>query len=124
MVLAVHLFMDINKYNKPILFAILTLPTVYIFAPMIELFPIALGLKIVFVSSFLISLSFGLILPVFHQQKRKNKLQFITGFTALIVFILATYNSDFSVDKKFPNSLVYIQIKISMKPIGVRTIII
>ena len=109
MVLAVYLFMDINKYNKPILFAILTLPTVYIFAPMIELFPIALGLKIVFVSSFLISLSFGLILPIFHQQKRKNKLQFITGFAALILFILATYNSDFSVDKKFPNSLVYIQ---------------
>ncbi|CAL2102476.1 Peptidase_M28 domain-containing protein [Tenacibaculum sp. 190130A14a] len=109
LILSILIFMDIKKANKSLLFAIIGIPTVYIFSPMVELFPIALGLKILFVASILTILIIVFLLPIFHEQKQKNRLQSITGFATIIVFILAFYHSGFSVDKKFPNSLVYIQ---------------
>lgn len=109
LILAVLLFMDIKKTNKSLLFAIIGIPSVYIFSPMIELFPIALGLKILFVAAILTILLFSFILPVFHQEGQKNGLQFFVGFATLVLFVMAFYQRDFSVDKKFPNSLVYVQ---------------
>jgi hypothetical protein len=44
----------------------------------------------------------------FHQKK-SFWTQKWTGFLALLFFGIATYNSEFSVDNKKPNSLVYIE---------------
>ncbi|TVZ56516.1 peptidase M28-like protein [Lutibacter sp. Hel_I_33_5] len=109
LILSILVFMSLKEKSKPILFAILSIPTIYIFAPMVKLFPVGLGLKNLFISAIFIVLIFGLIFPIFHQKKRKNRLQTIFGFLTIIFFGMATYNSGFSVDKKKPNSLVYIQ---------------
>ncbi|WP_440120163.1 M20/M25/M40 family metallo-hydrolase [Tenacibaculum sp. Ill] len=109
LILAILLFMNINKASRATLFAIISIPTVYMIAPMIQLFPVALGLKTLFISAILLVFLFGLMLPVFYQEKTKNGWQTLTGFLALLFFGYATFNSGFSIEKKKPNSLVFIQ---------------
>ncbi|MCL7762097.1 M28 family peptidase [Polaribacter sp. Z014] len=107
-ILAIAIFMNLEEKAKRILFTIISIPTIYIFAPLIKMFPVGLGLKILFVSGVLIALVFGLMIFTFHQKKT-FWMQKAVGLCAIIFFGLATYNSGFSVDKKKPNSLVYIQ---------------
>ena len=75
---------------------------------MVKMFPVGLGLKILFVSGLFIVLVFGLMILSFHQKK-SFWTQKWTGFLALLFFVIATYNSGFSVENKKPNSLVYIE---------------
>ncbi|MGB1043137.1 MAG: M20/M25/M40 family metallo-hydrolase [Tenacibaculum sp.] len=109
LILSILIFMDVKKTSSATLFAIISVPTVFMIAPMVRLFPVALGLKILFVAAILVVLIFGFVLPVFHQQKRKNNWQSITGIVSIIFFVLASFNSDFTIDNKKPNSLVFIQ---------------
>ena len=107
-ILAIAIFMNLEEKAKRILFTILSIPTIYIFAPLIKMFPVGLGLKILFVSGIIIALVFGLMILSFHQKKT-FWMQKTVGFLAILFFGLATYNSGFSVDHKKPNSIVYIQ---------------
>ncbi|WP_282074067.1 M28 family peptidase [Polaribacter atrinae] len=107
-ILAINIFVNLEEKSKPILFTILSIPTIYIFAPLIKMFPVGLGLKIVFVSGILIALVFGLMMLSLHQKKT-FWMQKTVGLFAIIFFGLATYNSGFSVDNKKPNSIVYIE---------------
>ncbi|MGG8496394.1 M20/M25/M40 family metallo-hydrolase [Tenacibaculum sp. TC6] len=109
LILSILVLMDIQKKSKALLFALLSIPTVYIIIPMVKLFPVGLGLKMLFISSILITLTYGWMLPVFIQQKRKSAWLFLSGLATIILFVSATFNSGFSVDKKKPNSLVFIQ---------------
>ncbi|WP_394420347.1 M28 family peptidase [Tenacibaculum mesophilum] len=108
-ILAILLFMNINKASRAALFAIISIPTIYMIAPMIQLFPVALGLKTLFISAILLVFLFGLMLPIFYQEKTKNGWQTLTGFLTLLFFAYATFDSGFSIEKKKPNSLVFIQ---------------
>ncbi|AZJ32831.1 Peptidase family M28 [Tenacibaculum mesophilum] len=108
-ILVILLFMNINKASRAALFAIISIPSIYMIAPMVQLFPVALGLKTLFISAILLVFLFGLMLPVFYQEKTKNGWQTLTGFLALLFFGYATFNSGFSIEKKKPNSLVFIQ---------------
>ncbi|WGH74947.1 M20/M25/M40 family metallo-hydrolase [Tenacibaculum tangerinum] len=109
LILAILLFLNVNQKSKATLFAIISVPTIYMIAPMIQLFPIALGLKTLFVSAILLVLLFGYMLPVFYRENTKNGWQTFTGFVSLVFFALATFNSGFSKENKKPNSLVFIQ---------------
>ena len=109
LILAVTIFMDLEEKAKPFLFAIISVPTIYVFAPMIKMFPVGLGLKNLFISALFIVLIFGLLLPVFQQPKSRNRLRKLIGVLSIVFFALATFNSNFSVDNKKPNSIVYIQ---------------
>ena len=108
LILAIAIFLNLKDSVKRVLFTILSIPTIYIFAPMVKMFPVGLGLKILFVSGLFIALVFGLMILSFHQKK-SFWTQKWTGFLALLFFIIATYNSGFSIDNKKPNSLVYIE---------------
>ena len=107
-ILAIAVFMNIEERSKRILFTIISIPTIYIFAPMVKMFPVALGLKNLWISGLLIALIFGLMLFTFHQKKATWMLK-LSGLLALVFFSLATFNSGFSIDNKKPNSIVYIQ---------------
>jgi hypothetical protein len=100
--------MNIEERTKRILFTILSIPTIYIFAPLIKMFPVGLGLKNIFISGVLITLVFGLMIFTFHQKKASWMLK-LCGLLTIIFFGVATLNSGFSIDNKKPNSLVYIQ---------------
>ena len=108
LILAIAIFLNLKDSVKRVLFTILSMPTIYIFAPMVKMFPVGLGLKILFVSGLFIAFVFGLMILSFHQKK-SFWTQKWTGFLALLFFIIATYNSGFSIDNKKPNSLVYIE---------------
>ena len=107
-ILAISVFMDLEARSKRILFTILSIPTIYIFAPMIKMFPVGLGLKNLFISGVLIALIFGLMVLSFYQKKAKWLMK-LSGVFVLIFFGYASYSSGFSVDHKKPNSIVYIQ---------------
>lgn len=108
LILAITIFMDLEEKSKRILFTILSIPTIYIFAPLVKMFPVGLGLKILYVSAIFIVLVFGLMILTFHQKK-SFWTQKWTGFLALFFFGIATFNSGFSIDNRKPNSIVYIQ---------------
>ncbi|CAM1351718.1 M28 family peptidase [Tenacibaculum crassostreae] len=109
LILAIQLFMNIKSTSKSTLYTILSIPSIYMVAPMLKLFPVALGLKVLFISGILLILLFGFMLPVFHKEKKKIGWQTLVGFTSLVFFAIATFNSGFSTEKKKPNSLVFIQ---------------
>jgi hypothetical protein len=108
LILAIAIFLNLKDSIKRVLFTLLSIPTIYIFAPMIKMFPVGLGLKILFVSGVFIVLVFGLMILSFHQKK-SFWTQKWTGFLTVVFFGIATYNSGFTIDHKKPNSLVYVQ---------------
>ncbi len=109
LILIIAIFMNLEERSKPILFTILSIPTLYIFTPLVQMFPVGLGLKMLFISAIFIVLIFGLFTPVLIRKKSSKNLTKLLGFLTILVFGLATANSGFSVDHKKPNSLVYIQ---------------
>jgi hypothetical protein len=107
-ILIIAIFLNLEDKSKRILSTILSIPTLYIFAPLIKTFPVGLGLKVLFVSAIFIVLIFGLMMLSFHQKK-SFWTQKWSGFLAVLFFGIATYNSGVSVDNKKPNSIVYVQ---------------
>ena len=108
LIFAIGVFMNLEHRSKRILSTLLFIPTIYIFAPLIQMFPVGLGLKNLVISAVLIALIFGLMIPVFYQKKTTWLLK-LTGVFAIIFLGYASYTSGFSVDNKKPNSIVYIQ---------------
>ncbi len=108
-ILAVSIFSKPINKNYAVFFGVLSIPTMYIFAPLVKIFPVALGLKVLFISGVLLALLFGLLLPVLNATKSRNAFSKLAGILTIVFFVIATFHSGFSVDKKKPNSLVYIQ---------------
>jgi hypothetical protein len=108
LVLIVAIFLNLEDKYKRILCTILSIPTLYIFATIVKMFPIGLGLKVLFLSAIFIVFVFGVMMLSFHQKK-SFWTQKWSGFLALLFFGIATYNSGFSIDNKKPNSIVYVQ---------------
>ncbi len=108
LILAIIVFLNIEKRFQHILFAIISTPTIYIFAPLIKMFPVGLGIGNSFISGILIALVFGILILIFHQEKNSWLLKISGGFT-IILFGYTSIYSGFSEDNKKPNSLVYVQ---------------
>lgn len=98
------------RQDKPkmALMALLGFPLLMIMSPFVKMFPVGLGLKMLWVSSVLVVLIFSLLIPVFSFFRHKNRWGFLFLFFALICFISAHFNSDFKMAKPKPNSLVYV----------------
>jgi hypothetical protein len=106
--LAIFVFTPIKRTQKIIISTLLAIPVIYIFAPLIKMFPVGLGLKNLFICAFFLVLIFGLITPIFGSYKSKKYLVRIVGLSALFFFGLATYNNQFNEDRKKPNSIVFV----------------
>lgn len=108
LILIISIFIKIEKRSKKVLFTLISIPTLYIFSPLIKLFPVGLGLSNLFISGVFVTLIFGLMIVTFQQQKSKWIIK-LSGLCALIFFGKATYESGFSIENKKPNSIVYVQ---------------
>lgn len=99
------------KWNTPsyIGMALLAAPAIFIFAPLIQFFPIGLGSDHIFISCIVSVLLFGLLLPVFGFYKMKNTLSYVFFGIAFVFFMVSHFKSDFSETRQKPNSLVYYQ---------------
>ncbi|MFD1079616.1 hypothetical protein ACFQ29_40845, partial [Longispora fulva] len=95
------------KYG-PIIQSFLSLPAIFILLPFIASFPVALGLKILFVSAILTVLLWLLLWPVFSYYSKLQLLGFLSFVTFIVLFVLAHFKADFNEDRQKPNSLVYL----------------
>jgi hypothetical protein len=100
-------FIVSQKSNRT-LHLLFSIPALLIIVPFIPMFPIGLGLKILFGSAMLTVLAFGLLLPIFGAFAKK-------GLWAVFFFILsigflgkAHYDSGYESGKAKSNSLVYL----------------
>ncbi|WP_029271160.1 M28 family peptidase [Flavobacterium sp. KJJ] len=87
---------------------ILSIPALAIIAPFIVMFPIGLGLKILFGSAILTVLLFGLLLPIFGAFIKKGSWTMLFFAFSLAFFIYAGYNSGYEPGKAKSNSLLYV----------------
>ena len=108
LILGLSIFTKLKSGYISILFTLLSIPTIYIFSPLVQMFPVGLGLKMLAVSAGFVVLIFGLIVLSFNHKKTGIIIK-MSGLLCVVFFGWATYNSGFSIDNKKPNSLVYIQ---------------
>lgn len=89
--------------------ALLAIPAIFIFVPLIQFFPVGLGLKMLVISCVFAVLLFALLLPVFSYYKLSNLLATLCFLLAVFFFVKAHLNSGFSEERRKPNSLMYYQ---------------
>lgn len=85
-----------------------SIPALAIVAPFIIMFPIGLGLKILFGSAILTVLLFGLLLPIFGSFFRKGVWTILFLITSIAFFVYAGYHSGYEYGKAKSNSLLYV----------------
>ncbi len=102
-------FFVMLRQERPNLLAmvVLAIPALIIFVPLIQFFPVGLGLKMLFISSIFTVLLFGLLLPVVGFYRMKGMLSTLFLLLAIFFFIKGHSKSDFSAQRKKPNSLLY-----------------
>jgi len=98
----------LTQKSKWLLNLFLSIPALLLIAPFIQMFPIGLGLKVLFGSAILTVLTFGLMLPVFGSFRRKGLSSIILGVLAIGFFAKAHYYSGYESGKAKSNSLVYL----------------
>lgn len=91
-----------------VLMALLCLPLLFIMSPFIKMFPVGLGLKILFVSAIFTVLIFGFTLSVFGYFKHKKRWSYVLLLFGMFFFFKAHFNSEFKPDTPKPNSLLYV----------------
>ncbi len=88
--------------------AFLTIPLILIVSPLVRMFPVGLGLKMMGVSAVIVVISIGIAIPFFikiSQRKWISRLLFVLG---VFFFGKAILNSEYNSDQKKPNSLNYV----------------
>lgn len=86
---------------------LLAIPTLVILAPLIQMFPVGLGLKVMFGTSIMTALTFALLLPIFGSYEKKGIWATLFIVLAIGLFIKAHQESGYTYGKAKPNSLVY-----------------
>lgn len=99
---------SISKVNMLLLFTVFSIPVLLIFAPLVKMLPVGLGLKMLVVSAVFTVLLFGFLVPVFQQYKNHKKLSLVFLFIGFMALIFASVYSSYTVDRKKPNSVLYV----------------
>jgi hypothetical protein len=98
----------LTQKSNAFLNLLLSLPTLIILVPFIQMFPIGLGLKILVGSAILTVLSFALLLPIFGSFTNKKLWSTLFLLLSIGMFVKAHQSSDYTRGKAKPNSLVYV----------------
>ncbi|WP_366185982.1 M28 family peptidase [Flavobacterium ovatum] len=106
--LFIFAYFIISQQNNHWFNLVMSLPALLLIAPFIYLFPIGLGLKILFGSMVLTVLLFGLLLPIFGPFPKKGFWAIAFLVVAIGFFAKAHYQSGYEKGKAKSNSLVYI----------------
>jgi hypothetical protein len=104
--IAFAIFVFIQRSNW-IINLICGIPALLIIAPFIGMFPVGLGLKVLFGSAILTVLTFTLILPIFGAFPKKGSWSLLLFLLALIFLAKAQYHSGYESGEAKSNSLVY-----------------
>lgn len=106
MYLAVYVFWEQLSYRL-LWFSLLSIPVLFVFVPLIVMFPVALGLDMLFIGTVLTALVFMILLPVLSGFA-PGKMGILFVLTSALLFIGADLNSDYTINRKKPNSLIYV----------------
>ncbi|WP_165929271.1 M28 family peptidase [Flavobacterium hiemivividum] len=87
---------------------IFSIPALLLLVPFIQMFPIGLGLKVLFGSAILTVLTFGLLLPTLGNFSKKGWWSFLFLVLSMVFFAKAHFESSYEAGKAKSNSLVYI----------------
>lgn len=98
-----------QKHPNRILMTLLSASAIFILLPFIWSLPVALGLKMLFVTGILVSLLFILFLPVFTYFKKLRMFAVLCFLIFNILVFVAHFYNDFSKERPKPNSLVYLK---------------
>lgn len=98
----------VTQKNNKTLNLILSIPALLLLVPFIQMFPIGLGLKVLFGSAILTVLSFGLLLPTFGHFTKKGLWSFLFLMLSIGFFAKAHYESGYEPGKAKSNSLLYL----------------
>ena len=101
-------FFILTQKSIIIINLICSIPALLIITPFIQMFPVGLGLKVLFGSAILTTLTFGLLLPVFGSYAKKRKWAFLFLAIASGFFAKAHVESGYELGKAKSNSLLYI----------------
>ncbi|RUA11660.1 MAG: peptidase M28, partial [Flavobacteriia bacterium] len=97
-----------SEQKRTILFSLLVIPVLLIFVPLIQMFPVGLGLKMTAISTVLTILILGILLPVFAGYKEVKSLSNLFLLLSVLAFISAGFTSKYSKDRRKPNSILYV----------------
>ena len=106
-ILTIFFFLKDEESNKIILFSFLLIPILVIFVPLIQMFPVGLGLKMTAISSILTVLVLGISLPIFAYYKEVKGLSNLFFLIMILALVSAGFTSKYSTDRKQPNSISY-----------------
>jgi len=101
-------FFVITQKSNAVLNLILSIPTLLLIVPFIQMLPIGLGLKMLFVSTILTVLSFTLLLPIFGSFSKMKTWSLAFLLLSFGFFAKAHTTSGYENGKAKPNSLLYI----------------
>ncbi|PJJ10025.1 peptidase M28-like protein [Flavobacterium sp. 1] len=101
-------FFIFSQRSNWIVNLICSIPALLIIAPFIQMFPIGLGLKVLFGSAILTVLAFVLLLPVFGAFTKKGSWSLLFFLTAVLFLAKAQYHSGYELGEAKSNSLVYL----------------
>jgi len=97
-----------SKLKFQLIFTVLSIPVLIVFSPLLKIFPVGLGLKMLLISSVFCVLLFGFLIPIIKQygnhKKFANLFLFIGGLSLVTATMYASYNED----RKKPNSILYV----------------
>lgn len=89
--------------------SIFTVPVLLIFSPLVQYFPVGLGLNSIMISLIMMVLLIGFLIPIWNQFRGKPVFYYGAFLFSIFFFIKAHTQSDFSETRKKPNSLVYFE---------------
>ncbi len=107
--LALFLFFRGPEEKRTVYSTLIALPMLLILVPLPGLFPVALGLRMVLVSTLLSALILMVLLPIlagYPGLKSLNKFFLILG---LLTLASASYSSGFDKESRHPDSIVYLR---------------
>ena len=94
---------------NPFLLVLLCVPALWIYTPLVKMFPVGLGLKMLIASSLLTTLIFFLLLPVCGSYTKKRRFALAGLIIFMGLFLGAHLKSGFSPDQPRPTSLMYVK---------------
>jgi len=98
-----------NSRNTKIISAtLLSIPVVVLFSPLVQMFTVGLGLIMLAVSAVFIVLIFSMIIPVVSFFKNNKLASDIFLISGVVFLVIATLKSNYTVERKKPNSLMYV----------------
>jgi len=103
------------RHRIKFLTVLLALPPVILLSPLLSIFVIGLGLNVLFIATILTCLSVSLLTPMIITDTHNKAIRNITFVLSLILLLVSSLQSTYSVDRKKPNSINYILDKDSQR---------